>query len=158
MMNADQQIQVLINQAPQYGVTSAEVEAIAPVLKALAQQLRHPQYYIPQTAEQGWLMTTLTHRTQPELSKNVVYAFSSLKSVSASSHVPKDPGIMALPLPTTHILFQMLAIKPLDSIVFFETSDNLQSGTEISRKNLQDSIHQLVEMRRSPSKYPSDIA
>ncbi|HEY9639339.1 MAG TPA: hypothetical protein V6C57_02585 [Coleofasciculaceae cyanobacterium] len=157
-MNVDQQIQVLIDQAPQYGVTGGEVEAIAPVLKALAQQLRHPQYYIPQTAEQGWLMTTLTHRTQPELSKNVVYAFSDLKSVSTSSHVPQDPGIMALPLPTTHILFQMLAIKPLDSIVFFETSSNLQSGTEISRKNLQDSIQQLVEMQRSAAKFPSDIA
>lgn len=157
-MTLDQQIQVLINQAPQYGVTQAEVGAIAPVLKALAQQLQHLQYYIPQTAEHGWLMTTLTHRTQPDLSKNVVYAFPSLKAVSASTHVPKDAGLMALPIPTTHILFQMLAIKPLDSIIFFETSSNLQSGTEISRKNLQDSIHELMEARRSITRSPSDIA
>ncbi|MBW4661110.1 MAG: hypothetical protein KME15_20740 [Drouetiella hepatica Uher 2000/2452] len=157
-MDTDQQIQILVDQAPQYGVTAAEVEKIAPILKALAQQLQHPQYYIPQTSEQGWLMTTLTHRTQPELSKNVVYAFPNLKAVSASPHVPKDPQVIALPMPATHILFQMLAIKPLDSIVFFETSDNLQSGTEISRKNLQDSIHQLVETQRSPFGLPSDIA
>ena len=157
-MDTDQQIQMLIDQAPQYGVTAAEVEIIAPILKALAQQLQHPQYYVPQTSEQGWLMTTLTHRTQPELSKNVVYVFPSLKAVSASPHVPKDPQVIALPMPATHILFQMLAIKPLDSIVFFETSDNLQSGTEISRKNLQDSIHQLVEAQRSPFGQPSDIA
>ncbi|NJR65815.1 MAG: hypothetical protein HC772_11595 [Leptolyngbyaceae cyanobacterium CRU_2_3] len=157
-MNVDQQIQVLIDQAPRYGVTGAEVEAIAPVLKALAQQLQHPQYYIPQTTERGWVMTTLTHRTHPELSKNAVYAFSNLQSVLDSPHIPKDPGIVALPMPTTHILFQMLAIKPLDSVIFFETSNNLQSGTEISRKDLQDSIYQLLKTQRSASNLPSDIA
>lgn len=157
-MNVDQQIQALIDQAPQYGVSPAEVKTIAPALKALAQQLQHPQYYIPQTSEQGWLMTTLSHRTQPQLTKNVVYAFPNLKAVSASAHVPKDPMLIALPIPTTHILFQMLAMKPLDSIVFFETSDNLQSGTEISRTNLQDLIQEIVQLQRSSSRLPKDIA
>lgn len=157
-MNVDQQIQILMDQAPQYGVSPAEVGAIAPALKALAQQLQHPKYYIPQTTEQGWIMTTIAHRTQPTVTKNVVYAFPNLKSVSASAHVPRDPRILALSMPTTHILFQMLAMKPLDSIVFFETSDNLQAGTEISRNNLQELIQTLVEARRSSFGSPENIA
>jgi hypothetical protein len=156
-MNVDQQIQVLINQAPQYGVTSQEVSLIAPALKAFAQQLQHPEYFIPQTAEHGWLMTTLTHRTQ-NLTKNVVYAFSSVKDVSRSPHIPQDPRLLALPMPVAHILFQMLAMKPIDSIIFLETSDNLQAGTEISRNNLKDLIELIAQERRSPSEIPPNLA
>ncbi|MBD3880136.1 hypothetical protein IFO70_00040 [Phormidium tenue FACHB-886] len=156
-MNIDQQIQVLIDQAPQYGVSPQQVNLIAPALKALAQQLQHPEYFIPQTAEQGWLMTTLTHRTQ-NVTKNVVYAFSSLKDVTRSPHVPQDPRLLALPIPTAHVLFQMLAMKPIDSIIFLETSDNLQAGTEISRKNLKDLIELIAQQQRSPSEIPPNLA
>ena len=156
-MNVDQQIQVLIDQASQYGVSPHEVSLIAPALKALAQQLQHPEYYIPQTAEHGWLMTTLTHRTQ-SLTKNVVYAFSNLKDVTRSPHVPQDSRLIALPIPATHVLFQMLAMKPLDSIIFLETSDNLQVGTEISRNNLKDLIEITAKKGRSPSEIPPDLA
>ncbi len=68
-MDLDEQIQTLIQNAPQDGTTPALVEAIAPILKQLAGQLRHSQYYIPQTLNQEWAITTLENRTQPSVEK-----------------------------------------------------------------------------------------
>lgn len=68
-MNIDQQIQELIDDAPQDGNTPALVATIAPVLKFLASQLRHNQYYIVQTLDQDWAITALENRSQPGLEK-----------------------------------------------------------------------------------------
>lgn len=157
-MTPDQQIQMLIEQAPQYGANPSDIQAIAPALVAIANRLKHPQYFILQTLEQNWLMTTLSHRTQSSLTKNVVYAFPTLKDAAASPHAPTDPQIVALPLPVIHILFQMLAMKPVDSIVFFETPGNLQAGTEITRQNLHDLIRAHLQQKRKKPNLPPDIA
>ncbi|WAL59192.1 hypothetical protein [Thermocoleostomius sinensis] len=157
-MNPEQQIQMLIEQAPQYGANPTDVQTIAPALLTIASRLKHPQYFILQTLEQNWLMTTLTHRTQSNLTKNVVYAFPTLKDAAASPQAPNDPQVMALPIPVVQILFQMLAMKPVDSIVFFETPGNLHSGTEISRQNLQDGIRLYVQQQRKSSRLPPDMA
>lgn len=156
-MNIDQQLQVLIHDAPKYGVTSAEVQAIAPALKGIAEQLKHPQYYVLQTDEQGWLMTTLAQSTQSNVTKNVVYVFPTLKDVMTSSYAQLDPQVAALPIPVTHILFQMLAMKPIDSIVFFETPGDLRFGTEIGREALMQLIQLHLQQFRSQP-LPPDIA
>ncbi len=161
-MDIDQQIQTLIDQAPQDGTTPAAVQTIAPALKLVAEQLKHREYYILQTLEQNWVMTTLSHRTQPEQEKKVIYAFPTVKDAAAApsggqSSVGKDPNVMAFPLPVTHILFQMVAIPAIDSIVFFETPGNLAGGTEVMRQDLQQLI-QLQLQRQQPSPLPPDIA
>lgn len=157
-MNVDQQIQVLIDQAPHYGVTSAEVQIIAPALKAIAEQLKHPAYYILQTPEQGWIMTTLTHSTQKDKTRNVVYAFPTLRDVQAASRAQDAPNVVALPIPAAHILFQMLAMKPVDSIVFFETPGDLRVGTEINRDIFMQLMHVHLQKSQSKSSIPPDIA
>lgn len=156
-MKPDQQIQKLIEQSSQYGANPADVETIAPALLAITSRLKHPQYFVLQTLEQNWLMTTLTHRTQSDLTKNVVYAFPTLKDAAASPQAPNDPQVVALPIPVTFILFQMLAMKPVDSLVFFETPGDQLSGIEISRQNLQDTIRLYVQQQQK-SKLPPDIA
>lgn len=156
-MKPDQQIQKLIEQASQYGANPADVNTIAPALLAITSRLKHPQYFVLQTLEQNWLMTTLTHRTRSDLTKNVVYAFPTLKDAAASPQAPNDPQVVALPIPVTFILFQMLAMKPVDSIVFFETPGDQKSGVEISRQNLQDTIRLYVQQQQK-SKLPPDIA
>lgn len=47
---------------------------------------------------------------------------------------------MAIPIPVTHILFQMLALKSLDSMVFFDTPGNLRQGTEIHKQEFQATV------------------
>jgi hypothetical protein len=157
-MNIDQQIQVLVDQAPQYGATSEEVRAIAPALQAIASQLKHLEYYVLQTLEGNWVMTVLESRTQPNVSKNLIYVFPTLKDASSSMTNLNDPQIVALPIPIVHILFQMLAMKPLDSIIFFEASGNLRDGAEVSRTELMAVIQLLLQQSSPNPPIPPDIA
>jgi hypothetical protein len=156
-MKLDEQIQVLIDDAPRYGAEPTDVNYIAPVLKAIAERLQHPQYYILQNLDQHWLMMTIADQTHPGVTKTVVYAFPSLETAKANTSTLNDPQLVALPIPVIHLLFQMLAMKPVDSIVFFETSANLQSGIELSRQNLQTLIEQHLQSLRG-GKIPPDIA
>lgn len=163
-MTLDQQLQDLIQNAPQDGTTPAAVAAIAPALKEIAQHLRHLQYYILQTLEQQWVMTTLNHRSQTNAQKsqtnaqkNVVYAFASLKDATANP-LAKDPQIMAFPMPVTHILFQMVAMTSVDSIIFFEVAGNLNTGTEVTRANLQALIQAFLQQAQGGARVPPDLA
>jgi len=160
-MDLDQQIQALIKGAPQDGTTPQLIESIAPVLKLLAGRLRHLEYYVMQTLDNDWVMLTLSHRTQMEVEKNVIYAFPTLKDVSAGSFSRSDPSLIALPVPAVDILFQMLAMNHIYSTIFFETPGNATIGTEIQRGELEQLIHQywqsLVDAA-SQTNIPSDIA
>ncbi len=163
-MNVDQeldnQIQTLIDQAPPDGTTPNLVASVAPALKLLAKQLRHLQYYIVQTLEQDWVMLTLSNRTEPELQKNVIYAFPTLKDVSTGPYTLQDPGLIALPIPVIHILFQIIGMSQADSAIFFETPGNVAAGTEIQRQDIQHLLQQVWQNstpEASPN-LPSDIA
>lgn len=159
-MNLDQQIQVLIDGAPQDGKTPQMVEMVAPVLKAVAEQLRHTQYYILQTLDQAWILTTLNNRTQPTIEKNVVYAFPTLKDVASGPYSLQDPQVLALPMPVTHILFQLISMPTVDSLVFFEQPGELGAGTEIKREDLHNLIQIQVQQSwaNTSSNVPPDVA
>ncbi|MBD1841939.1 hypothetical protein H6F89_00630 [Cyanobacteria bacterium FACHB-63] len=158
-MNLDQQLQTLVNEAPQDGSTPQLIESIAPVLRAIAQGLRHLQYYVVQTLDQNWVMLTLNHRAQDEPEKNVIYAFPSLKDVSLSPYDLTDPNLIALPVPVTHILFQMLAMDKDYSTIFFETPGDATIGTEVQRSELEALIHEYWQGQADAVTHiPSDIA
>ena len=157
LMNLDLQIQVLIDNAPQDGTTPKIMEVIAPVLKLVATQLQHSEYHILQTLDESWLLTTLSNRAQPEIQKNVIYAFGTLKDAADFQSV-SDPQILAAAVPVTHILFQMLALDAVTSIVFFDTPGNLAAGTEVRRDELQTLIQtQLQHSQSVPRSYPSNL-
>jgi hypothetical protein len=158
MVELERQIQALIDDAPQDGTTPTAVRTIAPALKMIAEQLQHPQYYVIQTLDHGWVMTTLTHRNQPSAEKNVIYAFPTLEDVASSPHPLRDPQMIAIPIPVTHILFHMLAMKTVDSAVFFEIPGNTKSGTEITRKNLKHIIQLSLQKTRTNLHLPPDLA
>ncbi|UBF29399.1 hypothetical protein K9N68_17115 [Kovacikia minuta CCNUW1] len=159
-MDLDQQIQALIKNAPQDGTTPTLVEAIAPVLMDLAAQLRHLEYYIPQTLEQDWAITTLESRSDPPVEKTVIYAYPTLKDVAQSPYPIQDPQMIALPVPVTHILFQMLAMEAVDSTIFFEVPGNVINGTEIQREQLTQLIqfHLSNQQTGTGSTLPPNIA
>ncbi|MGD1862126.1 MAG: hypothetical protein ACFB0E_19435 [Leptolyngbyaceae cyanobacterium] len=134
------QIQALIENAPNDKATRQTVETIAPILREFAGRLKHPQYYILQTLSRSWVMTTLSSRREPTVRKNVLYGFPTLKDAAADPNTAKNPQIMAIPTPVTHILFQLLALKSLDSIIFFDTPGSLKQGVEIQRQEFQARI------------------
>lgn len=162
-MELDRQIQILIDNAPQDGHTAQAMQAIAPVLKLLAEQLGHYQYYIVQTLEQEWVLTTLSNRANPKQEKRVIYAFPTLQDVTADPNSLKDAQVIAIPVAVTHILFQMLAMNSVDSTVFFDTPGNLSSGAEVRREDLQNLIQASLQKTLSPqpskpSPFPPNIA
>ncbi len=156
-MDLDQQLQELVAHAPQDGTTPKAIEAMAPVLKLLASQLHHLDYHVLQTLDGGWVLTTLSNRAQPEVEKNVIYAFATLKDAADFQSV-SDPQIMAMPVPVTHILFQMLAIDTAHSLVFFDTPGNLTAGIEVRRDDLQQAVQtQLKQTYSAPSSHPNNL-
>jgi hypothetical protein len=154
-MDLDTQISELVQGATRGTVTADAVEVIAPTLKAVAGQLKHSQYYILQTLEQGWLMTTLSSRNQPEVKKNVVYAYPSLKDAGTGSNSVKDPQVMALPVPVIHILFQMLAMKPVHSVVFLENPGQAGQGVEVRRQDIEALIQVQLKQAKGGSVPPN---
>ncbi len=162
-MNLDEQIQLLIDNAPQDVVTPQVVAAIAHGLKLLAAKLRHSQYYILQSLDQEWVLTTLSNRTSPDVEKRVIYAFPTLQDISAGSAAGLDPQVIAVPIPVIHILFQLVGLETVDSIVFLERPGDPATGSEIRRADLQNLIELQLKQNlsppsASPSQLPPDIA
>lgn len=159
-MDLEQQIQELVDGAPQDSKTPRVVRVIAPVLRQIAKQLKQPQYYILQTIDQQWVLTTLSSQAKSEVEKNVVYAFASQQDVAISSQVRQSSQLMALPIPVIHLLFQILALNTVDSIIFFDTPGDTETGVEISRQEMQDLVQ--VQLKQThwnrDSNLPPDIA
>ncbi len=160
-MDLDQQIQALIEKAPADGSTPQILEAIAPALLLMAQQLQHLEYSILQAIDQSWAIVVLSNLKQPGREKRVIYAWSSLQD--ALQAAAAGDRLNSVSLPVTHILFQMIALEGLDSIVFFESPGNLEVGTEITREQVQNLINVYLQQYRSTlqsnsSNLPPDIA
>ena len=149
-MDLDKQVQLLIDNAPQDGVMPRVIVAISPVLKLLAAKLRH-QYYILQHLDNSWVSTVLS-RTNPDIEKRVIYAYPALQDILGVS----DPQVIAVPLPVTHILFQLLALETVDNIVFFESGDST-TGIEVRREDMQNLIQAQLKQKLS-NQLPPDIA
>lgn len=158
IMDLEKQIQLLIDNAPHDGITPNLVAAISPVLSAIAQRLRHSQYYILQNLESEWVLTTLSNRANSGLEKRVIYAFSTIQDVSLIPSAGLDPQIVAKPLPVTHILFQLVALEPVDSIVFLETPGQTTHTVEVQRNELQKLMQQQIKQQQKPKQVPPDIA
>jgi hypothetical protein len=159
-MDLDQQIQLLVDNAPQDGQTPQLVAAIAPVFKSFASRLRHPQYYMLQNLESSWIVTTLNHRSQPGLEKNVAYAFPTLQDVTTDPSARRDPQVLALPVPVAQIIFQLVSSPTIDSVIFFENPGNTEIGTEILRSEIAEMIQKHMQQvhSRSETQPPTDIA
>ena len=97
-------------------------------------------------------MTTLSNRTQPTLEKQVIYAFPTLKDATSST---AEANLVAVPVPVVHILFQMVAVPPLDSLLFFETPGNLAAATEVKREDVQKLIGAYLQEFKSSTKNQS---
>lgn len=145
-MSLQDQIQALVREAPQDGKTPQAMQVIGPVLAQVAHNLNHLEYYILQNLGENWQITTLRHQTKPELEKTVVYAYANLKD---ATHSCSDPHLIAVPRPVVSLLFQLLAMKPVDSLIFFDNPKGQDEGFEVPRPAIQqlvqESLRQLVE-------------
>jgi hypothetical protein len=154
----DQQIQTLIDNAPKEGNMGAVLkEAVGPTLKAFALQMQHLEYYILQSSDGGWVLTTLRNRQHPQMEKNVIYAFSTHKDALEFSRTAMAKMI-PMPIAIAQILFQLFALDRVESLVFLETPGDRVNGTEIHRANLQKLVQQNLQELKKRSNLPPDIA
>ncbi len=151
-MYLDQQLQILINEAPQHGVPIPVMQkAVAPTLKFFASQLQHEKYYVLHGKNRSWLVTTLSNRRNPKEEKRVIYAFSTKKDAQTFQGII-NPEIRIISVPVTHLLFQLFSVESIDSIIFRESPGDKQQQIEIARAKLQNIIQQ--QLRRLKLKPP----
>ncbi len=154
-MNLDRQIQSLIDDAPDDGITPHIVNAIAPGLKQLAAKLHHQQYFIVQSFEGDWVVTTISDRQKPKIEQRVIYAFPTLQDIPKNT---VDSQLIAVPMPVTHILFQLLALETVDSIVFLEIPGDANAGYEIKRADIQKLVQVQLKPKSPFNQIPPDLA
>lgn len=149
-MNLEEQLKILIDEAPQHGVPSPVMEqAVTPVLKGFAETLKHLEYYVAQNLDGDWVLTTLQNRAQPTQEKKVIYAFANRKD-AANFQGTADLQMMAMAVPVTSLLFQLFAVQQVDSIIFLETPGDLNTGIEIQRPDLQIAIQKQLQQINPP--------
>lgn len=153
-MTLEKQLQVIIDDAENYGVPRAVVEkAIAPVLKSFAEQLQHLEYYVLQNLESDWVLTTIMN-PQVQQEKKVIYGFISVKDAATFQGVAST-DLIAMPISVVQLLFRLISLSEVDSIIFLENSQNFNSGVEIERDRLLQLTQEQIEQL---SKTPPNIA
>ncbi|HEY9771415.1 MAG TPA: hypothetical protein V6C71_23465 [Coleofasciculaceae cyanobacterium] len=153
-MNLEQQLEIIIKDAANYGVPTIVIEqAIAPVLKLFADQLQHLEYYVLQNLAEDWVLTTITN-PQLKQDKKVIYAFVSVQD-AATFQGKINPDLIAMPIFVIQLLFRLFSLQQVDSIIFLEDSQNFNRGTEIKRDRLSELIHQQIKQLGS---IPPNIA
>ena len=159
-MNLDQQLQNLINEAPNYGVPAPIMEyGVAPVLKIFAQQLDYQHYFLRQTSEHNLVITILSNQKNLEEEKKVIYAFPSFDDAAQFPDSKIDnPDIVAQSVSICEILFQMFTMKEVDSIIFVDQPSNYQQSKEIYCYKLQSAIQENLKLLINPNSPNSNLA
>jgi hypothetical protein len=152
-MNLAEQVQALIDGAPDFE-SQMSVAAIAPILQQAAQKLPSLAYYVRQSPQGEWMMVTLQHRQQPKLEIRVVYAFNRVEDIAKFGD-GKPSADLAVEMPVIQLLFELLAMPEIDRIIFLNNSDNLNSGQEITRKSLEESIAKAFQEQILPAQHGS---
>ena len=155
-LELNQQIQALIEGAPPGTNLKQAIEVVAPVIRTVAQQLQHSEYYILQSVSNQWLQATVAHKDNPNQTKRVIYAYPSLAAAAGDRLAKSNPGLMALPISIAQLLFQLPSIEPVDSIIFLETESRNQA-VEVRRSDLKQMFQAHLQQSMKPP-IPPNIA
>jgi hypothetical protein len=149
MSSIEAQVAELIAEAPADADTQFGIRVIAPLLGQLAAQFDGSQYYILQNLERQWQLTTLQNRHQPELEKTVVYAYQQLFDATQAG---RADDLIAVPLPTVHLLFHFLTLAQVDSFLFVKNASTDEPPMELSHTDLQLFIQEhLQQIMQDPT-------
>ena len=155
-MDIEQQLKELIDGAPPEADLKRAIQTVAPVIRNVAKQLKHADYYILQSVSRQWLQATIAHKDAPTEPKRVVYAYPSLAAAAGDKLAKSNPGLMALPIPVAQLLFQLPSIEPVDSLIFLETESRDQA-IEVRRSDLK-ALFQSQLTQSMKAQVPPDIA
>ena len=151
-MTLEAQIQSLLDGAPDLESLTS-VMAIAPILQQVAATLPQLEYYICQSRQGEWVITSLRHRQQPNVEIKVIYAFTSVQDIRK---VGESNSGGAVKISIVQLLFNFLSFPEIDRLIFFDNSPNLDRGREISRQDLETAIAKQLQPN-IPATLPPDI-
>ncbi len=137
VVNLEQQIQKLIDQAP--ADLQQPIAHISPVLNQIAEDLAHQSYFIGQNTSQEWIVITLQNGQKVQM--DAVYAFGHQQD-AVKFYGPTE---LAIKMPVIDLLFQLLALASIHQLIFFDEVGNMESGRTLSRSDLQQSIEQHLQ-------------
>jgi hypothetical protein len=146
-MDIPAQIQALINEAPSDEVMQEGIQVVAEVLGQIALGLGHLQYYVLQNFENQWQVTTLEHRTQPDLQKTVLYAYGHLAD---ATRMGQSADLIAVPIQTVSLLFQFFSFSQVDSLLFVDEINQPDQMTELGRADLQAVVQASLQDQIQP--------
>jgi hypothetical protein len=133
----DRQVSLLVQSTPDQETASA-VSLIASVLKAIAQKLKHTEYFVIQDIEGGWLLTPLSNHENPELEKITIYAYCDPTPANIDRLKLNDENLECVKYNVVEMLFRLIGMKQVDSIVFFDRLTDTQRGVEIGRVDIEE--------------------
>ena len=133
----DRQVALLVENTPDQETASA-VSLIASVLKAIAQNLRHPTYFVIQDIEGGWLLTPLNNHDNPEMEKTTIYAYCDRTPANIDRLKLNDENLECGEYNVIDMLFRLIGMKQVDRIVFFDRATDTQRGLEIGRTDIEE--------------------
>ncbi|PZU96165.1 MAG: hypothetical protein DCE90_10505 [Pseudanabaena sp.] len=133
----DHQVSLLVQSTPDQETASA-VSLIASVLKAIAQKLKHTEYFVIQDIEGGWLLTPLSNHENPELEKVTIYAYCDSTPANIDRLKLNDENLECAQYNVIEMLFRLIGMKQVDSIVFFDRLTDTQRGIEIGRTDIEE--------------------
>jgi hypothetical protein len=145
IMNLEEQIQALLQNAPDDREMRQITEFFAPVLRQLTSNLQYTTYHVLQTPDQDWVCFTLNHRTQSHVEKTVVYAFSSAKDVSLSISAQDRAGLSVVAIGIIELLFQFFTLNLGDSLICFDQPGHPDRAIEISRREFEQALQKNVD-------------
>jgi len=155
-MDIEQQLQDLIDGAPSEANLKAAIKTVSPVIRTVAKQLKHAEYYILQSIQKQWLQATIAHKDSPDQPKRVIYAYPSLAAAASDKLAKSNPSLMALPVPVAQLIFQLPSIEPVDSLIFLET-DTRDQAVEVRRNDIKVLFQSRLTQNIKPA-VPPDIA
>ncbi len=152
-MTIEAQVQTLIAESPPDLSNSGGMQIVAAVLGQVALNLEHQEYFLLQNLQQQWQITTLQHRSQPELQKTVLYAYGYLADATREG---QSADLIAVPIPVVQLLFQVFSVEQVDSLIFVDKPGNREQVRELKRKDLQATVQNALSAHfTSPPTDPS---
>jgi hypothetical protein len=137
VVNLEQQIQTLIDQAP--ADLQQPIAQIAPLLNQIAEDLTHQSYFIGQNPAQEWIVITLQNGQQTQM--DAVYAFGHQQDALTFY----GSTAIAIEMPIIDLLFQLLALDSIHQLIFFDEESNMESGRTLSRTDIKQAIEQHLQ-------------
>jgi hypothetical protein len=159
----DHQVALLVQSTPDQETASA-VSLIASVLKAIARNLKHVNYFVIQDIEGGWLLTPLSNHDNPELEKTTIYAYCDRTAANIDRLKLNDENLECAEYSVIDMLFRLIGMKQVDSIVFFDRATDTQRGVEVIRTDIESLCEKQIKRAQfglqkfNESKHNADIA